>query len=377
MVRSVQITNQTTTKNVLVPMKTKNNGTSQASKLKAVIMKIMAVKIRNTATASNSSALGFLREAGFAGVVINGQDVKADGFKCNIFLVTERELEPGNQSSPFRIIRIDGDTAVEVDNGTTQFSFPSVNGMAELSARGEEIQVWEIAVGPSALKNIPRIIPFVARPFVPVPTNGEDGDEGNDIFIPLPPVTDSMISNMLKRTVVPDKNNGTPDPLLPQSLARMKQEAKIPDRWPFNPPLRKYMAEFRGNDQSVAAISDALYELSKNESSGDLALRFDDYQTTIIRLLSVQKLNLSLKPLLDRPCRDPERITPDMLGWLVHFPMAEQVKAWEKAKAWGEQNKDKMSSLILAKLEELVAPYFVRRKFRRTWFVPDLNQAAP
>jgi hypothetical protein len=341
-------------------MKTKNNGTSKASKHEAAIMKIMTVKILDTATASNSSAFSFLREAGFADVVIDGQDVRADASKCGIILVLERKPEAGNYRSPFRIIRVhDDETAAEIDNGTTLFSFPSVNGMIELSARGEEVPDWEITVGPSVLKSIPRIIPFVARPFAPIPTNGEDGEEDEDVYIPLPPATDSIIGNLLKRAVVPDKNNGTPDHLLPQSLASMKQEAKIPDRWPFNPRLRKYMAEFRGNEQSVAAISDALNELSKDESVGDLVLRFDDYHTTITRLLSVQKLVPSLKPLLDRPCKDPERITPNMLKWLVHFPMAEQVKAWEKAKAWGEQNKNKMSSLMLAKLEELAKPYHV------------------
>ena len=238
-------------------MKIKNTRTSQASKLKSaaktVIMRITAVKIRDTTTGSNSSAFGFLQEAGFQNISSDGHHLKAVAPEGDMPFLLEYEpkTETDIRYASFRIVRVYRGTPLEIDKGEIQFAYPAVNGFMELSAKGEELSDWEMTVEPSALEAIPKKGAFCAVDSpVAQAINGKVPGS-------LPSTAEGMIRLELERRGEMAENpearkaRGGSISGMPRSLF---SERKL-GPWPHNQLIRDYMKEHHGDDQRVSAIS--------------------------------------------------------------------------------------------------------------------------
>jgi len=364
----------------------KTSKTKPVSRTKVVIAKITAVRIPDKFTKeTRMSAQGFLKDAGFITKPSKYGFIDAVS-PAGEEMVFYAEYEPpkGGSFTPFRMVRLYRGTPRVLDKGTIHTVISrSDGGPIDFTAEGDDVEGWEFVAEMTNLGEMPDRGSYVVRESSDdSDANGRCSNLPNSVHAGPPTTSEVMIAAILEhqqrvaapiksfatRTDPQTKSNGTPDLPSPSSFDGMKPGVELPNRWPFSTRLREHMRVLRGNDQSVEAISTALHELSDREglTVAALADRFKCNPPEIRSLMAVQNLDPALKPFLDKPRGHPERITPGMLDLLVRFPLEEQVKAWNEAK------KGETSPIVIGILEELVKPYFVRRKFRRPWFVPDL-----
>jgi hypothetical protein len=339
-------------------MKIKKPRTSQASKLKSaakiVIMRIMAVKIRDTTTDSNSSAFGFLQEAGFRNISPDGHYLNAVTPEGDMLFLLEYEpkTETNMQYAPFRIVRVHRGTPLEIDKGEIKFSYPAVNGVTELSAKGEEASDWEMTVEPSALEAIPKKGAFCATDSpVAQAVNGRAAGS-------LPSTAEGLIRLELERRREMVENSEIRQALVsktssPNSHEPLLVEEERLKRWPRNKRFwdcaRQYLERHNQKEEPmISTISLALNELEKSGIDRDLLVdMFGDHPANIDRLLSVRLLHRELWPLLDKPHGDKDRISPESLSVLTQISLYDQVRIWNKAKKAG------INTLIVLELKKL------------------------
>jgi hypothetical protein len=322
---------------------------------------------------SGSSALGFLKEMGFLVKSSDNHHFDAVSPGGDMVFYVEYELKGSVKYSEFRMVRLYRGTPLEVDSGTIQWAVSAApDGSILFGAKGKEINDWEFTALPKIIEKIPEHDSFCAGDASAARTADEEVNghgnrlpahaEGN-----LPSTAEAMIALELERRREMAEDPETRKKVrwsLSGSLESPEWEDKL-DIWPYNQLVLDYMNENYGGDQRILSISLAFHAILNNDKTkiSYLANLFGICPQTIALLLAVRNLHPKLCGLLDKPKRDPERISPEALDLLVRIPIDEQVRIWEEAQEAGK----KRNPLIVLRLKEFGAKYLDQFNEKHLW----------
>ncbi len=394
-------------------MKMKKSVTSKSGGTK-VLLEVISVSIPDAYTESQSSAETFLREAGFVSISRSGGHVTAVApisRKDGVFVI-EYESHPEKAFKPCRLVHISGGRPKDIDSGRVQFIVPGEGAESEITIEGEEVSHWEIKAMESSISVIPESGAFCAgdgnaadrsNERTPLSKINDDCSVPGHIEMPLPSTAEAMIGYILETRkaiastapIVPFKRalkKATVPPTEPASQSAEAQPkgkseyavssntverftvkaAPIPTYMPKSACLKPvwqtsrciidYMDKHCGGSRSAFDLSKAIRrQLKAGRNKGEIARELREYSAFVSAIGSVDKLEPALRPLLELPSDNRDRITMEILKVLVKFPMSAQVDAWNIAKKPRQPNKKKTSKEMIDRLYELGAIYFQRR----------------
>jgi hypothetical protein len=324
-------------------MKIKNTRTSQTSKTKpvsrakVVIAKITAVRIPDKFTKeTRMSAQGFLKDVGFItkpskyGFI----DAVSPAGEEMIFYA-EYEPPKGGSFTPFRMVRLHRGTPRVLDKGTIHMVISrSDDGPIDFTAEGDDVEGWEFVAEMTSLEEMPDRGSYVIRESSDdSDANGRYSDLPNSVHAGPPTTSEVMIADILarrKREMVRASEYQGENPLVTAA-----NKIKIPENWPYNNLILRYMDKYHGGDHTVSAISDALFALIDGAGANVsyLVNLFNENLLAIQLLLAIHhNLHPDLKPLLDNPRGTSDWVSSRALGTLVKIPLDKQVKLWKEAK---------------------------------------------